>query len=581
MKDLSTIQKYILEAESINEDWRTDAVDWLKMYEGDQWDETDKAELENQNRPVLTFNILRPLVRLLTGLERKTRYDMKVLPVGEGSDNEVARLLTGFTKQVENDNMAQYVYSEAYRLGLITGRGWIRTGVDYTRNLYGDIVLEAVDPYDIFVDPYARRYDQKDARYMYRDLYLIEDEVLELYPQFKNKLNLLVKEGPDYGDNISQQREPYHLREMWYKEFIDLYYLVRQDTGDMVQVPAKEVKQVRAQIEGNDMVELLKFTCPEIYYVVLSGNEILEQGKSPYNHGMFPYAPFFPDFTPRFGTTLPQWSGLITDLMDPQREKNKRRSQDIDILLRFINTGWLMEAGAVENEDELDESGRAPGFKVIAAPGKFDKVKRLEGLAPNQALLNRDAVNNQDIQLISGIHPSMLGMQESSRESGRTVMLRQQQGSAMISPYQDNMRLTRKLVAQQIVSLIQQVYTMDRMVRMVADNQTLEQMAADPAQQEKLQGLIRIKQDLSVGRYDVSLAESPSTPTTRQMEFAELMDMLRQGVIPMTPNIAKLLIKTSDIAVKGELLSIIEQEIQQAQQQQEQQQIQKAILGGK
>ena len=118
---------------------------------------------------------------------------------------------------------------------------------------------------------------------------------------------------------------------------------------------------------------------------------------------------------------------------------------------------------------------------------------------------------------------------------------------------------------------------------MLIDDQTEQPMSSvvSIAVQAKLADIQKIRNDVSLGKYDVVLSEAPSTPTSRQAEFMELVELVREGLLPVTPNIVKLIIKSSDISLKNEILSVLEQEMQQAQQQAQQEQMTKTLLGGK
>jgi hypothetical protein len=582
MKDITTLQEFISEAQDVQDTWRRDARTWLKAELGDQWDDNDRSKLESADRPVLTFNRLRPLVRLLTGIERKTRYDIRVVPVGEGSDNVISRLLTGFIRKVEDDNAAPYVYSDAYRMGLITGRGWIKVDVNYNNNISGDITLEEVDPYEIFVDPYTRKYDLSDCRYIIRELFLTKDEVSDIYPDFDTEKMEL--SSPDDPDSISDSRKPYKIYEIWYKEYKNHWYAVRSDTGDVAPLFGQDnINNAKLIAQENpEAIRVVKFLRPEMYYAVISGSIVMEQGPSPYGHEMFPYVPFFCEFMPRFGVgEPPKWHSIITDLMDPQKEKNKRTSLFVDILLRFINKGIRYTEGSIANEEELDDRTKASGYKIQMKEGYFDQFETIEGSGPDSSLMQYGAVLDNEFYAISGISPAMYGVEESSRESGRTVMLRQQQGHSMLAPFQDNMRLTRRMISYQLMHLIPRVFTIERMARIIAEDGSIQGMQLDMEALAKLQGLVIIKNDAGFIKYDIAVSDTPSTPTTRQAEFMELLELMKEGILPMTPNVIKLVVKSSDVGVKNELLQILEQEMQQAQEQQQQQQVLNSVIGGK
>jgi hypothetical protein len=367
---------------------------------------------------------------------------------------------------------------------------------------------------------------------------------------------------------------------MWYKEYKNHYYVARMDTGDVLPIEKEKLAEAR-QIEKDnpEEVRVVSFVRPEMYYAVTSGNEILEQKMSPYGHEYFPYVPYFCDFTPRFGfTEKPKWHSIITDLMDPQREKNKRISLNVDILLRFINKGIRYTDGAIKNEEELDQRTKASGYRIIMTDGKFAEFEEMHGEGPDASLMNYGQFVDGEFDKISGINPAMYGAEESSRESGRTVMLRQQQGHSMLAPFQDNMRLTRRIVAMQIMSIVPRVYSLARMARLLSDDGSLQSLQADPAGLEKLGGVIVIKNDAGFLKYDIAIGDAPSTPTTRQAEFMELLELMKEGILPMTPNIIKLVIKSSDVGVKNEIMQILEQEMQQAAEQQQQAAMQEAVL---
>ena len=74
------LEDIVLEAEPYHDEWLEKAKIDDKFAHGDQWDEDVKNELEEQGRPALTLNLIRPIIRLLTGIERKSRYDMRAMP---------------------------------------------------------------------------------------------------------------------------------------------------------------------------------------------------------------------------------------------------------------------------------------------------------------------------------------------------------------------------------------------------------------------------------------------------------------------------------------------------------------------
>lgn len=584
MIEENQFEEWINESEQIQYKWQEDAKNAYKIYRGDQWPEDLKQELEEADRPALVLNIVRPFVKLLTGYERQTRYDMKVLPVGDVGDDFVANILTQGIKNVENNNMSQFLYSESYRYGLIGGRGWLKTSIDYAYNYFGDINVDLEDSHDITIDPFSRRHDIKDARYLYKDVYLTEDELDYFYPESSKEIkqagksmstgtykgyeeSYVKKHFKEASSGKKTPKEVYAFKEFWYKEYERQYYLVNLKTGDLSLIKKGRREDAKMYVAQNPEFKLVSFDRPNIHYAVWCDGNIIEQGKTPYAHNMFPYIPFYAEFVPSFGDLDPQWVGLIYDLIDAQREKNKRRSQYLDILSQVAYPGHRYESGAVENEDELDRRTQGMDYRVKMKPGKFEAYQEIRSDHPDASILQLDAMAQQDIREISGIHAAMLGTTEGSRESGRSIALRQQQGAMVMAPFQDNMRITRKLVAKQIMALLGQIYTVGRWARLVSPDGTLQSLGQSRKGLQTYNAIIKIRSNRLIDKYDVELAQTPSTPTNRAREFMELMDMVKTGVIPITPEISKLIIKASDLSLKSELMASLTKEMQKATQQ--------------
>jgi hypothetical protein len=159
----------------------------------------------------------------------------------------------------------------------------------------------------------------------------------------------------------------------------------------------------------------------------------------------------------------------------------------------------------------------------------------------------------------------MVGQTEGSRESGKATALRQQTGSVTIGPYQDNMRLTRRVMARIILSLIGQHYTVARMARIMTDSGTVQEIMFNPEDQAKVQAMTEIvlKPD-EIGKYDVVISETPTTPTLRTAQFIEIMEM--RNTVPPIPIPDEVVVKASDVPYKEEILAYIAQMRAQAQQ---------------
>mgnify|MGYP000209281402 CR=1 FL=1 len=73
----------------------------FKFAQGQQWDPSDVQELRNAGVKALTINKIKPIIKLIAGIERQSRSDFIAIP--EGGEDQITgdistRLLKNVTK---------------------------------------------------------------------------------------------------------------------------------------------------------------------------------------------------------------------------------------------------------------------------------------------------------------------------------------------------------------------------------------------------------------------------------------------------------------------------------------------------
>ena len=70
---------------------------------GRQWDPDDRQKLEEEGRPALEFNQIKPKLNSAIGYQIQNRMDIAFRPRGNGADDELAKVLSKVTKQVADN----------------------------------------------------------------------------------------------------------------------------------------------------------------------------------------------------------------------------------------------------------------------------------------------------------------------------------------------------------------------------------------------------------------------------------------------------------------------------------------------
>lgn len=575
------MKRWFREAVDAWQDWRKEAVEDLEFYDGIQWKKDDRKRLEDHGRPAITINRIRPLHNVLSGYQRLNRYDIDFLP-RTNDDMQHAQLRKGITKYVLDRSDYDSEESEAFDDSADTGLGWLEVGYrfDYDAD-DGDAFVRRVDNMDMYVDPESRSKYFSDAKFMIRARWIDKEELKNNYPEKAEEIDAqadyyLSEEAEHFTESrLWWQNETKKVRiaECWYKKAVkkEKYILVdgtMVGEGDITPVMVAMIKDTKSYITN------------EVHLITFFDNVVLEDMESPYKHGDFPFVAL-PAYY-RGGKSMP--AGIIRDLKDPQREINKRRSQELHILDNIANGGWLAEEGAMTKEQEqaFKNKSTTPGAFIKVAPGALmqNKIQPLASAGVNPSVPQASMEAQQEMINISGINEALMGTDIPNGASGRAIELKQKQAITHIAALFDNMRRAKKQIVKLLwgtrgkPGIIPQFYTEQKTFRIVGQNGKPEFVTAN---QQVVTGvdalgntITETLNDLSVGEYDIVIAQTPNTTTQRTAQFWSLVDACQQLGIP--GDLAfDILLDISDIAQKDELKQRWQQRMEEQKQAQQQQ----------
>lgn len=165
-------------------DWEKQArIDWefagLK-----QWDKEDQAKLEEQDRPALTFDRTRPIIASVAGAEITNRYEPKFLPRDADLDDvDVPYSEAGNKtyKWLRDRGDFEHHESAAFQSALICGVGCTEMFMDYEFDSDGQVRLVRVPIWEVGWDPASIEPNLMDARYVIRDRWIDEDEIIQRF----------------------------------------------------------------------------------------------------------------------------------------------------------------------------------------------------------------------------------------------------------------------------------------------------------------------------------------------------------------------------------------------------------------
>ena len=548
----NTFHRWLISAERYESVWRRDNQDCFAYYDGEQWTQDEIAEIESRGQQPTVINTIQPTVDMVRSVELDRKADFQV--VGrEESDGNKAQLLTALLKHAFDSCNFEYYHSECFREALIGGRSWMECSVRKDETGKDVIKIDMIPWEEVYLDPFSRKPDASDARFIIRVKWIDRDIVKRLYPGSEDIIETVFTDdyhgqeysaqmdaGPDRapGNYYDPRSHRVKVCECWYTmpEYKTLKVL-NEETGK------REEKRVLRQA---------------VHYVVFS-DEVILQGSAE-NHSVnvdelgIDMYPLVPIHCGRDHKGRPK--GIVKGLISIQDQINKLNSK---FLWTIASNRLLAEEGALRDPDEAREEMQRPDGLIVLNDGGIQRMKtddKYRDLSYMSAHLN---FLLQTEQRISGINDSMLGLGSVGERSGTMQQTRISQGAAMQSSVLENLYFSKQRVAQICLRLMGKYYTDWRVIRITQPNGMADEYQFNIPQYDESTGkkvgvLNEIGDTLY---YDVILKKVPPFTTMRERTLQMFSEVFKTGVMP--PQVAaKIMLMLADIPNREDLIMEVE-----------------------
>ena len=565
---LERFRFFFQQAKKTSELWRVDAKEDYSFVEGyGQWQQKEKEELNKQLRPALVMNSILPVINLISGQERAARLGITYKPRGFDDDRASQIANQSFRFASDNSNLI-YEASDAFQDMTICGRGFLYTMIDYHQHdePLGEIKVKRIHPLSVFWDENATQYDMQDASYMIWAKWISEDMLKIYYPSAMAE----IKSGDWLGMPAELTGEPtidYNWRdkrtgrlrimEFWYKVPKSVAFVITE-TGVQRFDTVSNAKSAIA--EGTRMsvnqsasipnMEIIERVIKECRVAHVTAWKILKDSPSPYDHNQYPFIPFI---AYNFDEKV---MGIVRSLKDPQREKNKRWSQMLHMINTMAKGGWKIPKRSISPEQLSKwstESGK-PGFWFEYNP-LIGEPKEIDGQNIPTSFVSLMQIAEDEIRKTSGAIQELLGLSRSGDQSGKAIKTLQQSGATILAPLFDSLVRSQKILGQQVISLIQQYYTPEKIIDILG----IDGISKIGLDQDNVQQFIERAMS---SKYDVVVDVTPLLGSDRDRQFQQALDLIgilaKIGVPPPKP-LLELLISVSDWPGKEALIQEMNQ----------------------
>ena len=511
------------------------------FFRGDQWDRADKARLEAVRRPALTINKILSTISNVLGEQIFNRAETSFRP-RSGAPSEVADILTKVFKQISDNNQLDWKRSDMFADGAITSRGFLDVRIGYGDSMQGEVIVDNLNPKNVIIDPDGEEYDPDSWSEVFTTKWVTADDIAVLYDKedaeyLRNREQSFFPYGYDsiqaFRDRFGDRFNPMYtgdydnssvmrnirLIERQYRLLDRQKHFVDPATGDMRPIPDDFDRNKIALMTSQYGLQVTTKLVRRIRWTVIADNVRLHDDWSPYKH--FTVVPYFPYF--RRGTTI----GLVENLLGPQELLNKVSSQELHVINTTANSGWKVKTGSLTNMtvEELEEKGAQTGLVV-----EVTDVNDIEKIQPNQVPTGLDRITykaEEHIKTISGVSDSAQGFDRED-VAAKAIQAKRQAGATNLAKPMDSLSRTDHILARNILDLVQQFYTEERIMTITHDEATgeTETFAVNEVSPEG-----QIVNDLTLGEYDVVVSSVPRRETLEDSQFEQAVSLREMGVM--------------------------------------------------
>jgi len=507
----------------------------------------------NSTRKLFNFNIINPIIQAISGFQRQTRKSTVCIPVINGLQ-KTADQLTKCLYHVHDKSDAYQVYSDAFEQGALTqGIGLISIFPDYSNDpVSGDIRLRYIDFKSILIDPFFRRQDLSDCRYIWTRQFFDKEEAIRLFPSIEKEISTSVY-GTYRDDKFYYMPEVYQIQssnlialdEYWYLSSREAVYLIDTETNEMQEFTGDEEDLRVVNMHFGGRLKLVKKSKPTVRRQVLINDKAVLDEPNPYGLDCYPYVASLGYFCPDTAYYNLKFRGVVRDLRDAQYLFNRRKVVDLDILESQQQGLIVTEGTLVSPDDSLNAgNGRVLFRKKGSDPSD---IQPMDIRPPAPAMLEMEEMLMSVVYRIAGVDPSAMGIDVDDK-AGIITMMRQAATARNLQRLFDQVDFMQRQAGDIIVKMIQNNWTYTKAKNVLGEDPT-----------EEFDNKLFFK-------YGCKVIQASLTETQQQLELGQILKL--QEMYPQL-NLTDEVIDTMQIQNKDKLK---EKLAQQAQQQAEQEQ---------
>ena len=519
---------------------RQDAKEAILFREGENHWDSEYVTTQSAQSPELVINLTDAMVQRIVNNIKQQRPRGKAHPVGDGADIELADLINGIGRHVEYRSEASVAYDTAAESAVTAGFGYCRMITEYVAadSFQKDLrILPIPNIFTVYMDPGALMPAGQDAMWCLISTKMKRTEYKRRYP---HALNVAWNDtGRDEWRIDWEDQEEIRLAE---------YFRIREKTDTLYELTASpnekypqgtvftlfkdQLPPLRTlKANGLAITQERESARRTVEWFRLNGTKVIEREILPGT-----YIPVFRCLGNRANADGKiMIRGVVKNMMDPQRMVDYGETAKIKRLGLAPQAQWVAAEGQLDGHPEWDGSNVSAYMTLTYKPITVMTAQG-EQLLPPPTRQPPPQIEAGFAEFVQGMRTNLLAVAGMPNEPGADMQgqvvsgqaIKRRQGLSDQSHYQyyDNVTLMIAQIWRVMLEYMSAVYwEPGRIQRIIGDDGTPELATLNEATQEE--GTERIKNDMSIGRYDVVMDTGPGYETKREEGAENLMELLQ------------------------------------------------------
>lgn len=556
------VRDFLRLCEDSESDNRKRGLSARKFRSGEQWPQTLYKEREVDGRLSLTINHCDMFVTRVENAIKQQRPRIKCHPVGDQATIDKADLVNGLTRHVENRSQASIAYDAAVSNALTIGWGYYRIINEYVDETSFDQELRVVpilNPFTVYRDPNSVLPDGSDSM-----RYLISRKQTRKEYKLEHPGEELVDWIPGgSGDDLNWESQDNIRLAEYYRIVTKPERLFKMKDGTtrfehefapgVLKQALKDPRKHNFAVERDGSVIERPSSFRQVQWFKLNGNRVVDRREFPPQHiKHIPIVAVEGNSCNLDGKRM--FSGMVENLMEPARMVNYWETMKTERLALAPKAEWVAYESVIEGHDEWHDANRK-SYSVLVGKAISGPSGELLPLPTKQQPAGVEAGMSEAMQSAYSALMAMAGQphepgQDAKGEVISGVALQERRELADITHFQyyDNQTHSIAFGGRLMLEWFPIVYSTERMQRIIGED---GEPTVVRINEQTAEG---VKNDLTVGEYDIVMDTGPGYDTKRQEGAEAMIDLLKT---PLGEPIAKvgsdLIVRNMDFAGASDL----------------------------